>query len=61
MNLNSFDTSCQYTDTLFHLDVAALPIQIHDLTDELTQYQYIDTSSVRPSGFESIWYQNFVS
>ena len=50
--LNPFDTRCQYTDTLLQLEITALSIQIHDLTDDLLinwQCQYIDFSSVGPS------------
>ena len=32
INLNPFVTTCQYTDTLFQLEIAALSIQIYDLT-----------------------------
>ena len=36
--VNPFATRCQYTDTLFQLEIAALSIQIHGLTDDVVMF-----------------------
>ena len=36
--LNPFGTRGMYTDTLLQLEIAALSIQIHDLTDDVLMY-----------------------
>ena len=33
--INPFDKRRQYTDTLFQLEITALSIQVHDLTDDV--------------------------
>ena len=37
-DLNPFVTRCQQTDTLLQLEIAALSIQIPDLTDDVLMY-----------------------
>ena len=49
--INPFVTTCQYTDTIFQLEIADLSIQIHDLTDDVLMYRHsVNTLTSRPSG-----------
>ena len=60
-SLNPFFTRCQYTDSLFQLEIAAFSVQIHDLMDDvLTQCQCINPSSFRHLVLKVCGSQNFV-
>ena len=50
-SINTFVTMCQYTDTLFQLEIAALSIQIHDLMDDVLTYLHsVNSLTHRLSG-----------